>query len=74
MGGNMYKLKEMCQEYYEASLGTGCVDGDLEHSIFEEAMQVTLGTDVWERLRAGQKKRLIEQKQAEIERLRKELQ
>lgn len=69
----MDDLKKLCEEYFRLDSEGEYVDEDLEHYIFEAAMETTLGKDVWERLRKASRQAEIRKKKEEIERLRKEI-
>ena len=67
-------LHELCKEYFDLACAEEYIDEDLPHYIFEAAMEASLGKDVWDRIRVGQKNHAISKKKKEIARLQKEIQ
>lgn len=73
MPGAMDELKKLCQEYFDKESAGEYADDDLQHYIFETAMETCFGKGVWNTMKANARKVDIENKKAEIARLQKEV-
>ena len=45
---DLTKLRKICQEYIDSLARDKYVDGDLDHYIFEAAMETVFGKNVWD--------------------------
>jgi hypothetical protein len=64
------KLEEVCLEAFNEDEDA---DSDIEHFVFEAAMEYVYGSDVWALMRQRRAQEAITEKKAELERMKANL-